>query len=421
MIARLCLLSLLALLWLAGPPAGAQEALRIAALVNGDVISALDVEMRVRMAIMSSSLQDTPEVRERLRSQVLRGLIDDRLKLQEATRLGVKVNDKEIADAIGDLAQQNNMTVDQLKDALRSGGVLVEAVEDQIRAESAWGKIARMQLRPNVQISDAEIDEELARIRANQGKPEYLVAEIFLPVNATAEEEQVRQSAERLAEAIRNGADFRGVAQQFSESATAAGGGVLGWVRPGQLDPKLDQALRALAVGEVSPILRTAGGFYILQLRDQRQTGTGSAQSGRVTMRQVLFPLPANPTAAEIDKAEGQARDVAGQLTSCAQMEQAAAKLPGQPPQKIDNVDLDKLPGPLRQIALNLDLNQASPPVRSRAGFAVFMVCARGSDAEGGMPSRVDIANQLARTRLELLARAYLRDLRRAAWIELRN
>ncbi|UEM05272.1 peptidylprolyl isomerase [Skermanella rosea] len=257
---------------IAPPPPRSVEG--IAAVVNDDIISMSDLSARLQLALVSSGLPGTAEVRQRLTPQVLRSLIDERLQMQEAARANISVTDKEIDDAFGRVAEQNQMKRDQLEKMLSSQGVPRSALESQIRATIGWGKLVQRRLRPSIEIGEEEIDAVLRRIEANAGKPEYLAAEIYLAVDSPEREEEVRRLADRLVEQIGQGASFPAVARQFSQSAGATNGGDLGWVQQGQLPEELDTTLRDLRPGQVSRPIRSLTGYHILLLREQRTTGT---------------------------------------------------------------------------------------------------------------------------------------------------
>ncbi|WP_192499332.1 foldase protein PrsA [Skermanella pratensis] len=205
---------------------------------------------------------------------MLRSLVDERLQMQEASRANISVTDKEIDEAFGRVAEQNQMKRDQLEKMLASQGVPRSALESQIRATIGWGKLVQRRLRPSIEIGEEEIDAVLQRIEANAGKPEYLAAEIYLAVDSPEREEEVRRLADRLVEQIGQGASFPAVARQFSQSAGATNGGDLGWVQQGQLPEELDGALRDLRPGQASRPIRSLTGYHILLLREQRTTGT---------------------------------------------------------------------------------------------------------------------------------------------------
>ena len=407
---------------LVGAPLAAvaqDESISIAAVVNDDVISRRDLQVRERMVISSSRLQDSPETRARLGPQVLRGLIDERLKLQEAQRLGIKVPATDVEEQIKAIAAENKMPLENFEAALAQNGIAIDALRTQIRAELSWVRVIQRRLRPQVTISDDQIDEAMAEIKANANQPEYLMAEIFLAVDSPTQEAEVKQNAERLVEQIHEGAGFSAVARQFSQSSTAAGGGDLGWVHQGQLDRALDAVLPTLKKGDVSAPIRSLGGFHILYLRDQRQSGASSAPAGKVTMKQAFMTLPAKPTPAEIEKAGAQAQHIIDQAKTCDDMVRLAREATPNAHTDIDDVDYAQLPPELKQIATDQPLNTPSKPLRLATGIGVYMVCKRDLSS-GGLPSREEVGTRLLRERLEVMARGYLRDLRRAAFIDLR-
>jgi peptidyl-prolyl cis-trans isomerase SurA len=298
-------------------------------------------------------------------------------------------------------------------------GVLIETIMEQIRAEIAWTLLIQRKLQPSVVVSDEEVDEALADLQANLGKPEYRVAEIYLATDAASGEDQVRQTAQRLADQLRQGADFESLARQFSQSATAARGGDLGWVRPGQLDGDLEAAVRDLQPGQVAGPLRSTGGYNILQLLDRRQTGGASVLDAMVSLRQVFIPLAQSAPATEVDAAETLARSVIAQARSCDDMTRIARETNPQANADLGELRIGELPDVLRPIATDLELNRPSQPIRVESGIGVFMVCKR-EQPEAGLPTRQDIAQSIRNERIDVLARGYLRDLRRAAFVDVR-
>lgn len=400
-------------------PVPAQDSLAIAAVVNDEIISVLDLSVRTRMVIVSARLEDTPEARNRLAPQVLRSLIDERLKLQEAQNNGITVPDSAIDSRVEELAAQNNMSRADFEEVLKRSGILPETLRTQIRAEVAWATLVQRKFQSSVVVADEEVDEVLAEMQANAGKPEYRVAEIFLAIDAQTDEEEVRQTAQRLVDQLRQGASFESLARQFSQSATAASGGDLGWVRPGQLESALEAAVRDLQPGQVAGPLRGTGGYHVLQLLDRRQTGSASVLDAIVSLKQVFLPIPPDAPASVEQQAEATARSVIAQAHSCEDMTRLAREANPEANIDLPNVRVGDLPDVLRPIAINLELNQPSEPLRVETGIGVFMVCKRDLP-EAGLPTRTEIAESIRRDRLDILARGYLRDLRRAAVVDIR-
>ena len=96
--------------------------MRIVAVVSGDVITSGDVENRARLFALSTGLPTTPEVIDRLKTQIANQLVDERLRLQEAQRRKVVVPDKQIAAAIHDIEQRNNMPEGAMRPRLAGTG-----------------------------------------------------------------------------------------------------------------------------------------------------------------------------------------------------------------------------------------------------------------------------------------------------------
>ena len=256
----------------------AQQAGRIVAVVNDDAITEYDVVARLGIALSSSDVQDTPEIRRRLGSQILRTLMDERLQSQEASRFGVRVSEGEIAQQIADIEQRNNLPPGGLARFFSNNGLDIEALREHLRVELAWSKVVAGRIASRIEVGVDEIDARLAERRAAVGSTEYVVSEIFLELDDPAREGEVRAAADGIMAQLRAGASFAGLARQFSQSSSAALGGDLGRVRAGQLDARLEAELDKLAPNGVSVPVRLEDGFYILLLRERRIVESAAAE-----------------------------------------------------------------------------------------------------------------------------------------------
>lgn len=254
----------------AGSGAMAQQTLRIAAVVNDEAISMADVEDRMKLIMISSGLPNNAEIRTRIMPQVVESLIEEQLKMQEAGRNNIKVTEADIEGGFEIIAQQNNFTVEQFKGLLKKQGIPLKTLERQIRAQLAWTGMIKNVFRRRVNVSPSDISTRTERLKNQLGKTEYLVAEIFLPLDPKRAGEQ-QQFAQRMATELQaKKAPFGPVAAQFSKAAGAEKGGVIGWVQAGQLEPALDKVLLSMKEGDVSNPIKTTGGLYILQLQKMR-------------------------------------------------------------------------------------------------------------------------------------------------------
>ncbi|NBP73304.1 MAG: hypothetical protein EBU57_09145 [Alphaproteobacteria bacterium] len=193
--------------------ARAQSVQRIAAIVNDELITAYDLESRMKLVILSTRLPNTVEVRRRISSQVLRTLIDERLQMQEAKRRNISVSKRDLRRAKVTIEKQNKLPEDGLERMLRQNDVPLSAMEEQLSAGIAWSKLVGRRLRPRITIGEDEIDEALQRISSRQGQTEYRLAEILLAVDGPEEEDNVRRTAERIRNQVQNGANFAEIAE----------------------------------------------------------------------------------------------------------------------------------------------------------------------------------------------------------------
>ncbi len=224
-------------------PRASYPEIRIAAVVNDDMISVSDLASRIRMVMLSTSIPDTPQARQRLAAQVLRQLIDEKLQIQEAKRKNITANDAEIKKAIATIEQQNNMKPGQLDEILKANGIERSAMVQQVTASIVWAKLIRQIAADTDPVSDEEIEDTLKRLKQNENEPQSRVAEIFLAVDNPQQDAEVLALANRLIDQMKQGARFSAVAQQFSQSATAAVGGDIGWIQPDELSPPLAKAV----------------------------------------------------------------------------------------------------------------------------------------------------------------------------------
>jgi peptidyl-prolyl cis-trans isomerase SurA len=412
------LLLLLALL--AGMPArAADEVQRIAAVVNDQVISMYDLEGRTRLVIVSSGLQDTPEIRARLAPQILRTLVDEKLELEEAKRLNITVSSSEITGAIERIAKQNDMSMDQFNEFIKREQIPLVTLTDQVRAGIAWSKIIAQKIRPTIEIGDDQVQEYLARLKANEGKPQYRLQEIFLAVDSPQQDGDVKRAAERIAEQVRQGANFTALARQFSQSATAAVGGDMGWVEQGSLDPELEKVVDKLKPGELSAPVRTVSGYHLLLLRDVRQGTSGMDPDTQLDIEHVYLPAPANATPQQMDSLRSVAQSISDTATNCQDFAELRKQLPDAKtvlPAKVAAKDLSPV---LRAALSKLSENKASEPLTINNGLLVMMICKRQGDTGEGTAE--EARNRLGQEKLDLLTRRYLRDLRMAAFVDVRG
>jgi peptidyl-prolyl cis-trans isomerase SurA len=413
-------------------PAGAQlppqsqaaaQTNRIVAVINGDVVSRADVIGRARLFALNAGIAVAPEVLDRLTPQVTRLLIDERLRLQEVQRRRIPVADADVADAVKELEQRNNLPEGALRAQLNQVGVQPRVLYDQIRTQIGWARLLRQQLGPNAVPSDAEVQETIRAAAARVGQPEFLVSEIFVPIDDPRNEAEVNRFTEEVIRQLRAGIPFPVAATQFSQSQTALQGGDLGWVRKEDMDPAVAAVVERMPPGAVSNAIKVPGGYQIVALRQKRESGRDLATL--ISVRQAYFPFagtldPNNPTQQQRDQVD-KAQRLASSARSCDAVEAAAKSGGGDRATDPGQIRLETVnPPPLRAMLAGLSPGKPSQPILMPDGVLVMMVCSREQKNLAELtPDQAK--QQLLRDRIELLSRQLQRDLRRRAVIETRS
>ena len=405
---------------IAAPTAAlSQSEQRIAAIVNDEVISLRDLRQRIRMVVFSSGIEDTADARRRVARQVLRTLIDERLQLQEAKKWNVTVSEDDIGRSVADIEKRNGMEPGSLPSIFRRNGVSFESLRAQMRSRVAWSRLVNRRLAPRIDIGAEEVDEVLARLEASRGENTYRLWEIFLSVNSPDEEASIRETAERLVEQIRGGARFSALARQFSQAATAAVGGDLGWTPRSQLDPEIAAAVDRLAAGEVLDPIRTISGFRIVTLGGKRRIAATDPNRAELDLKQIFIPVPDDEDPAGLRTRTDAARSEGDAIEGCENLSAAAQRLGAEAPQDLGKVRLADLSAEVRRHVADVPVGKASEPIGTPGGLVLMVVCGR-TLPKSDLPSRETVTEQLRLQRLDLAVQRYLRDLRSAAIVDVR-
>lgn len=400
----------------ASVPQGEVTAARVVAVVNDEVISSLDLQHRMALVMVTTRLANTPEVRARLAPQLLRTLMDEVLQKQEATRAGITVGPTDMAKGLQTLEQMRGMQQGELLNRLEAAGVPREAMLSQLRAQVAWNEFVLKTIRPQINISDDELQRERGKIQRGGNGTEVQIALLTLPVDAPEREAEIAALAEELVAQIRGGASFESVAQQL-------GGGVVEpfWVALDQMDPALAEGAKQAGVGAVADPIRTLQGFNILRVLGKRAVAQPGADLVEVVVKDILLKLPPDAGEADVGATLAVGREVAANPGTCSDPGVSGV-------QNVEDYDIqvlfrrdrvDTLPDGLREIVGDLQVAAVSEPYASREGIRMFMLCER-VEMPAELADREQTFQRLAQQKLELEAQKALRRLRRDATVDVR-
>jgi peptidyl-prolyl cis-trans isomerase SurA len=248
---------------------------RIVAVVNDQVITRGDLDERVRVAALHLKQQGAPlPPQAALERQVLDHMITDRAQLQLAKETGLRVDDAELDRAVERIAQENKLTPAQLRAVLEKDGIPYSRFREDIRSRIIVTRLREREVDNRIVVAESEIDNFLSTQETQAGRgDEFNLSHILVtvPENASPEQIQVRRARiEQALEQLKAGADFRQVAAAFSEAPDALQGGSMGWRDADRLPTLFTDALKSMAVGAPSPVLRSPNGFHILKLNERR-------------------------------------------------------------------------------------------------------------------------------------------------------
>ncbi|MCQ8240987.1 peptidylprolyl isomerase [Rhizosaccharibacter radicis] len=394
----------------------------IVAVVNGSIITRRDVESRGRLFALSTGLPITEEVLNRLRPQITRQLIDEKLRMQEIQQRHIVIPTSQIATSINDIEKRNNLPQNALRDRLGKDGVSLTTLIDQIRVQLAWTQVLRQQLGDRARISTREIQQRQEALKTEAGKPEYALSEIFIPVDDPKHSEDALRFAQTVITQLRAGAPFPIVAAQFSQSQTALDGGSLGWVQGDVLDPEVLAVAKAMPIGAISNPIRVAGGYDIVTLSGRREIGKEMVSVLNIRQAFLPFDQVLNPQAPTQQQQQTlvKAQALVKNAHSCADLE-AANKAAGEKrPSDPGPVQANRLNPQMAKVLTGLPIGQASQPLVSSDGIDIVMVCAR-DEKNLADRSTEEIADQLLNDRVEMVSRQLERDLHRRAVIDMRQ
>lgn len=403
----------------------------IAIVVNDEVITKNEVAKRVESVVqrMRAANAQIPDQAD-LQRQVIESMIVERAQVQLAKEMGVRVDDAQLDRAIGGIAEQQKMNVQQLRDALEKEGTTFAAFREEIRNEMMLQRLRQHEVDNKVQVSDAEVDTFIAaRKAAAAERVEMNLAQIRVRIPENASPEQIaarRARAEEIARQLRTGADFAKIAATYSDSGDALKGGEIGWLDTQRLPEAFAKALEPLKPGQVTPIIKSATAFHILKLVDKR-TPTAEAADGAVVQqtraRHILLKVTPTMTA---DDAKRKLVELKERLDNKAAKFEELARLfsndgsaskggdlgwlyPGDTVPEFENVMNDLKPGELSGV------------VETPYGYHLIEVMERKTDDKSKERERTAARQAIREQKVAEAAEEWARQVRDRAYVEFRD
>lgn len=248
----------------------------IVAVVDDSVITRSELERSaesIKKQIEATGNPLPPD--EVLNKQVLEKLIVQKVQLQRAEQVGIRISDAEVDAALTNIARQNGITLAQMRATIEKDGFNFSDFRNDMRKDMITERVRYAYANSTVKVSDHEIDLFLADNELDQG--EVNIQHILVAIPEGADESTVeakREVANDLRQQLLDGADFAVIATQYSDGQKALEGGRLGWRPVNQLPPVFAEEAQSLSVGEMTRPLRSSSGFHLIKLVDKRDKTT---------------------------------------------------------------------------------------------------------------------------------------------------
>jgi peptidyl-prolyl cis-trans isomerase SurA len=408
---------------------GTRQADFVVALVNSEPITNSELQTEVKRALQQLSQQRRPlPDKNELTRQVLERLIGDRIQLQLANQSGIRIDDAAVDLAEQNIARQNQLGVAELRRQLLADGVSASQFRAQLREQLTLTRLRERELEPRVRVTELDIDQYLREAQSNSDPAtrQISLAQILVAVPDGASDAQVatlQARAEALLSRVRAGEDFNNLARAASDAPDRSNGGQLGLRTADRYPTLFVDATRALAVGEVSALVRSGAGFHLLKVMERQDANLPPTAVTQTRSRHILLrPSAQLSEAAARDRLLAyRAQIQAGQADFA-----ALARQHSQDGSAAQGGDLGwTSPGmfvpEFEQLMNRLAPGQVGEPLVSRFGVHLIEVLERRRVETSQREQREAVRSLLREKKLDEAYLLWAQDQRSRAYVELRE
>lgn len=338
------LLPLALLVWAAaGCSKGSRPAPDVWAVVNGKEIHRDEVEKYYRTRVNPEGQEPSQEEALALKLDVLDELINNEIMLERSKKLNLEATDGEVEDKFTEL--KSPYTEEEFQRQLKDRGVSVDDLKQDLRRQLSIQKLLNREVVAKISITDQDVADfyNTNRAQFNVAEPQYRIAQIVVTPRKeplvrnrknddATNESEAKRKVQMLLDRLNAGVDFAQLAGDYSEDpSSSTTGGDLGYVPESALsraDPALKKTVLGLKPGQVSPLVVTKDGYYILKLLAREAPGQRLATDPQVqqTIRDTLRNRKEQLLSSAYRKIARDESRVANYLAQ--QVVEAAGKLP---------------------------------------------------------------------------------------------
>ena len=389
--------------------------IEILAKINNRIITNIDLEYRLNLAIELSNIPNEIKFRKQIRQQILNLLIDENLKIQEAEKYGIFISSAEVYTEINRLEQRLRLPKDSLIENFRKKNIPEIVIYNQIRGQLLWNKIVAYRIANNISISNKQTEEALQNFIKSSGESEYNISEIFISTSSNNLENSSEDKIYSIYNKI-NSSNFTILAQQFSDSAL----NINNWYRESALNPKIIKTIRNLQIGDISEIIKTNSGLHIYLLNDKRKTKKIIENEILYNLSQIFFKATeANKN--KIQDIESRISNLRENIKGCSQLEEAIKKEVSSSGGSLGMLSSESLDKRFLEILENnLQVGQLSKTIVTAEGIHAIMLCDKAHTVNLN-EIRNNIAQKLRIEKINNAANLLLNSIRQRALIEINS
>jgi len=418
--------SFLAAILLSGTAAHAQQVQpldRIVAVVDEDVILQSELELAMGNVLAQyAGREDQLPPREILQRQVLERLVLVHLQTARAAEMGVRVGDEEIDNAISNIAAQNRLTSDQLRQQLASDGMSYDDFRRSLRDELLGQRLRQRFAQTRISVSEAEVDAALAAQTGEQ----YHLAHILVALPDGATPEQIATGQQKI-DGIKGLIDkgemaFPAAAVRYSDSPNALEGGDLGWRSLDEIPAAFANTIRTLQKGQVIGPIRGPSGFQLLQLVDTRSTDQAAAQSvTQYRARHILVRSEGDDDAAKARIDTLRARIAGGADFAEVAKENSDDTFSKEKGGELGWFTQDQFGPEFGDAVVGLQDGQVSAPFKTQAGWHIVQREETRQTDVTDDNRRAQMRERIGQRKLEDEWNRFLREMRGEAYVDIRT
>ena len=389
--------------------------IEILAKINNRIITNIDLEYRLNLAIELSNIPNEIKFRKQIRQQILNLLIDENLKIQEAEKYGIFISSAEVYTEINRLEQRLRLPKDSLIENFRKKNIPEIVIYNQIRGQLLWNKIVAYRIANNISISNKQTEEALQNFIKSSGESEYNISEIFISTSSNNLENSSEDKIYSIYNKV-NSSNFTILAQQFSDGAL----NINNWYRESVLNPEIVKTIRNLQIGDISKPIKTNSGLHIYLLNDKRKTKKIKENETLYNLSQIFFKITDN-NVNEIQDIKNKIVNLKKNIKSCSQLEEAIKEEVNSSGGSLGVLSSESLDKRFLEVLIdNLQVGQLSKAIITTEGVHSIMLCEKAKSINID-EIRKNIEQKLRIEKINNAANLLLNSIRQRALIEINS